>query len=68
MQQIYVSVLVQWLKWLLGVIVMCGIFKYELVYAWIMHGDELGDYWIRTYWFVAIDVLGDATGIGPSSR
>jgi hypothetical protein len=32
-----------------------------------VHGDELGDYWIRMYWFVAIDVLRGATKIGPSS-
>jgi hypothetical protein len=32
-----------------------------------MHKDELGDYWIRIYWFVAIDVLGGAAGIRPSS-
>ena len=47
---------------------MCGTLEYEPVYASSMHGDELGDYWIRTYWFMAIDVLGGSTKIGPLSR
>jgi len=33
-----------------------------------MHGDELCNYWIRMYWFIAINVLGGATGIKPSLR
>ena len=32
-----------------------------------MHGEELCNYWIQMYWFVAINFLGGATGIGPSS-
>jgi hypothetical protein len=44
-------------------VVICGTLEYELVYAWDMHGEELCNYWIRMYWFVAIDVLGGATGI-----
>jgi hypothetical protein len=42
--------------------------EYELVYAWDMCNDELCDYWIWMYWFVANDVLGGVSGIGPSSR
>jgi len=48
-------------------VVICGTLEYELVYTWDMHGEEC-NYWIRMYWFVAIDILGGATGIGPSSR
>jgi len=67
LSEIYISGLVQWLKWFHCVITTCGTLEYELVYAWSMHGDELGDYWIWIYWFVAIDVLDGATGIRPSS-
>jgi hypothetical protein len=42
--------------------------EHELVYAWDMYSDELCDYWIQTYWFIAIDVLGGVSGIRPSSR
>jgi hypothetical protein len=41
--------------------------KHELVYAWDMRSDELCDYWIQIYWFVAIDVLGGTFGIRPLS-
>jgi hypothetical protein len=33
-----------------------------------MYGDELCDYQIQIYWFVIIDMLGGATGIGPLTR
>jgi hypothetical protein len=68
LQQIYVFEWVQWLKWLHYVVVICGTLEYELLYAWDMHGEELCNYWIRMYWFMAINVLSGATGIGPSSR
>jgi hypothetical protein len=42
--------------------------EHEHVYAWDMYSDELCDYWIQTYWFIAIDVLGGVSGIRPSSR
>jgi hypothetical protein len=44
-------------------VVICGTLAYELVYAWDMHGEGLCNYWIRMYWFVAIDVLGGTIGI-----
>jgi hypothetical protein len=49
------------------VTVMCGTLEYELAYAWNIHSDELGDYWIRMYRFVVVDVLGGTTEIEPSS-
>jgi len=65
--QIYIFEWVQWLKWLHYVVVICGTLENELVYALDMHGEELCSYWIQMYWFMAINVLGGATGIGPSS-
>ena len=48
-------------------VIICGTLEYELMYAWDMYGEELCNYWIRMYWFVAIDILGGATGIRHSS-
>jgi hypothetical protein len=49
------------------VVVICGTLEYELVYAWDMHGEELCNYWIWMYCFVAIYVLGGTTRTRPSS-
>jgi hypothetical protein len=47
--------------------VKCGTLECEHMNSWNKCGDEC-DSKIQMYWFMTIDVLGGAVGIGPSSR
>jgi len=44
-----------------------GILECDHMNSWNKCGDEC-DSKIQMYWFMTIDVLGGAVGIGPSSR
>jgi len=45
-------------------VIKCGTLEHEHVNSWNKNGDEC-DSKIQMYWFVTIDVLGGAVGIGP---
>jgi hypothetical protein len=47
-------------------VIKCETLEREHVDSWNKHGDEC-DSKIQMYWFVTIDVLGGAVGIGPLS-
>jgi hypothetical protein len=47
--------------------VKCGTLECEHMNSWDNYGNEC-DLKIQMYWFVTIDVLGGAVGIGPSPR
>jgi len=44
--------------------VICGTLECEYVDSWNMYGDESCDFRIQIFWFMTIDVLGGAIGIG----
>jgi hypothetical protein len=46
--------------------VKCGTLECEHMNSWNKYSDEC-DSKIQMYWFMTIDVLGGAAGIGPSS-
>jgi hypothetical protein len=46
---------------------MDGTHKYEHMYSWNMHDDELCDYWMQTCWLWSFYVLGGVIKIEPST-
>jgi hypothetical protein len=47
-------------------VVKCGTLECEHMDSWNKYGDEY-DLRMQMYWFVVVDVLDGAAGVGPSS-